>query len=99
MDKQIFTELECSEGETDNSNKILAVIILLCTAAIMTFLSIVSVNLYNQNRIIIAEMIRLQTEVKNLQDLQVELNENLEPVVYFLEQVNEHQQKLLEEGK
>ncbi len=72
----------------------LAVIILLCCLAIIAHQSVVSLNLYNQNRIIITEMIRLQTEVKKLQDLQVELNQDLSPVIHFLE-VIEMQEKIL----
>ncbi len=73
----------------------LAVIILLCTVAIIAHQSVISVNLYDQNRIIIKELVRLQTEVKNLQELQVELNQDLSPVIYFLEQVTKMQEKLL----
>ncbi len=77
-----------------DDNVKVAVIILLCCVAIMTHQSLVSLNLYNQNRIIITEMVRLQTEVKKLQDLQVELNQDLSPVIYFLKQVTE-QEKIL----
>ncbi len=66
-----------------------AVIILLCCVAIIAHQSIISVNLYNQNRIIIIELVRLQTEVRRFRELQTELNRDLSPVVYFLERVTQ----------
>ncbi|MBT9164971.1 MAG: hypothetical protein DDT23_00982 [candidate division WS2 bacterium] len=77
----------------------LAMVIVLGVLVTLLYQTIISTHLYRQNRILTTELVRLRSEIRNLQSLQMELNQDLSPVIYFLEQVTEMQRRILEREK